>query len=242
MNPWTRLAGTALVLGALASPAFAQTGLPQLPNPADYGTKGYPVPANAGEVPVPAPQRGVNLPDVPPLPSGTPSGLEMQRVLDSLGKNYPEIFGDFRNGVNGQAATNVFEKVLERVRQADPDSGLDGSPLGRISPETAGQAMEILTALGAAVQDGSLQRGQVPEGLGGLLPPGLGAVMSELAFEPQQIQQFQALLVDLVPRMMSGKPEELKAMEGPLRERIENVFTKKQKETLRRAEEQFRTK
>lgn len=242
MNPWSRLAGTALLLGALASPAFAQTGLPQLPNPADYGAKGYPVPANAGEVPVPAPQRGVNLPDVPQLPTGAPAGLDMQRVLDSLGKNYPEIFGDFRNGTNGQTATNVFEKVLERVRTANPDSGLDQTPLGKISPQTAEQAMEILTALGTAAQDGNLQRGQVPEAMGGLLPPGLGNVMSELALEPQQIQQFQAILFDVVPAMIGGKPEELKAMEGPLRERLEGVFTKKQRDTLRRAEEQLRTK
>lgn len=242
MNPWSRLAGTALILGALASPAFAQTGLPQLPNPADYGARGYPAPANAGTVPVPAPQRGATVPGMPQLPAGAPAGLDMQRVLEGLGKNYPEIFGDFRTGMDGQTATNVFEKVLERVRTAKPDSGLDRSPLGRISPQTAEQAMEILTALGTAVQDGNLQRGQVPEAMGGLLPPGLGSVMSELALEPRQIQQFQAILLDVVPRMISGRPEELKAMEGPLRERLEGVFTKKQRDTLRRAEEQLRTK
>lgn len=238
MKSWSRLASTALLLGVLASPAMAQTGLPPLPNPADYGAKGYPTnSAEESQIPVPAPQRGVNLPDVP-LPTEAPAGLEMNRVLEGLQRTYPEIFGDFGAGMSAETAAGVFTKVLERI----PQSEIDRSPLGKISPETAEQALDILTALGASVENGELQRGQVPQGAGAYLPAGLGDVLSNLALKPEQVQQLTGILVELVPQMVSGDPDDLKRMEGPLRQRLEGLFTKQQKDAFRRAEEQMRTK
>lgn len=241
MNPWSRLAGTALMLGVLVAPAFAEApGLPPLPDPGDYHTKGYPAPApEESQIPVPAPKPGVNLPDFP-MPSRAPTGLEMGRILETLQKSHPEIFGGFGKDMSAETAAGVFTKVLERVRRVDPQSGMDDSPLGRISPETAENVLGVLLDLGASVQNGELQRGEVPEAMGRLLPPGLGDMLSQLRLQPQQVQQFQAILLDVVPQMMSGKPEDLKRMEGPLRDRLEGVFTKQQRDTLRNAERQLR--
>lgn len=232
---WPRLAGILLLVTALAGPALAE--MPPIPTlPSDQP---------ASRIPVPAPAPGVSLPRVQ-LPQAPL--LDVNRILEGLLGNYPQIFGDFdakgRTGMQGANPVDLLTKVLERVREVDPKGGLDSSPAGRITPELLEEGLAILRSLGTSVSRGDVQRGRLDPSLQGALgkfiPAGALGALQELNLQPDQVRRFQDVLVEMAPKIMSGSAADLQKLEGPLKERLNSILTPQQRERLRQAERQLR--
>lgn len=177
--------------------------------------------------------------ETPPPPPSIPALQDLDQLLETLMKSHPQIADFVRNTepMRADQAVELFGRVLDRVREADPKAG------AALDPKTLEQALSLMQGLAAALNSGDLQRGQLtPEmtdALSRIVPPEAVQAIGALRLQPEQIRQLQSILTEVAPKVLEGDVE---GLEGPLRQRLEKVFTPEQRRVLRNAEESMKSR